>query len=546
MDVGEAEVAALELEGELLVVEAEQVQQGRVQVVDVGLVLDAVEAEFVGLAVGDAGADAAAGEPHGEGVDVVVAAGLVAVFAHRRAAEFAAPDDQGLLEQAAGLEVADEAGAGLVNLVHDLRKIVLEGLALAAMAVPVGVVELDEAHAALDQAAGEQAVAGERGLAGVDAVQVEGRLGFAADVDELRRARLHAVGHLVGLDARLDLGVAGGDEALQVELAHGAEDALLAGGVDAGRRAQVEDGLALAAQRHALVGGGQEAAAPVDRAAARAARTALQDDKPRQVGRLAADAVGDPGAHRRPAELAAAGVHEQLGGRVVEQRGLAGGHDAQVVDHAGGVRQQVADPGAALAVAPKRAAGAEQLDAVAAAHEGEALALDVALRDRLAAELLQLRFVVEQLELGGPAGHEQENDVPGLGRDLPAAQHARPRGGRRGRMQPFLRHQRRQGDAAQAQAAPAEKVPARGVLQGGRGGRKHGCIYDARAGHVSPAQIPAWQKVRFSGNALQEGLPLPFSAWPPFPPPTATGSINCPACRGAPGSPWRSCWRSRR
>ena len=52
MHVGEAEVAALEAVGELGVVEAEQVQDGGVEVVDVDLVLDGVEAEFVGLADG--------------------------------------------------------------------------------------------------------------------------------------------------------------------------------------------------------------------------------------------------------------------------------------------------------------------------------------------------------------------------------------------------------------------------------------------------------------------------------------------------------------
>ena len=47
--VGQAEVAALEAVGQLRVVEAEQVQDRRVQVVDVDLVLDRVEAELVGL-----------------------------------------------------------------------------------------------------------------------------------------------------------------------------------------------------------------------------------------------------------------------------------------------------------------------------------------------------------------------------------------------------------------------------------------------------------------------------------------------------------------
>ena len=51
MHVGQAVVAALEAEGQPRVVEAEQVQQRGVQVVDVDRVGGDVEAELVGLAV---------------------------------------------------------------------------------------------------------------------------------------------------------------------------------------------------------------------------------------------------------------------------------------------------------------------------------------------------------------------------------------------------------------------------------------------------------------------------------------------------------------
>ena len=60
MDVGEPEVAALEAVGEALVVHAQDVQDGGLQVVDVdGIVGDAI-AEFVGGAVDVAAFDAAA------------------------------------------------------------------------------------------------------------------------------------------------------------------------------------------------------------------------------------------------------------------------------------------------------------------------------------------------------------------------------------------------------------------------------------------------------------------------------------------------------
>ncbi len=76
MDVGEAEVAALEAEGEAGVVETEEVQERGVQVVDVHAVFDRVEAEVVGGAERQARLDPVAGHPVGgaelKGTGVVV------------------------------------------------------------------------------------------------------------------------------------------------------------------------------------------------------------------------------------------------------------------------------------------------------------------------------------------------------------------------------------------------------------------------------------------------------------------------------------------
>ena len=74
MHIGEAEVAALEAPGELFVVEAELVEQGGMKVVDVDPAFGDAEAEFIGGAVEVAGTEPPAGDPHREGIDVVVAA----------------------------------------------------------------------------------------------------------------------------------------------------------------------------------------------------------------------------------------------------------------------------------------------------------------------------------------------------------------------------------------------------------------------------------------------------------------------------------------
>ena len=79
-------------------------------------ILDGGAAEFVGLADADAALDAAAGQPHGEAVGVVVAAGALGVLGGRLPAELAAPDDQRLVEQAALLQVLEQAGDRLVGV----------------------------------------------------------------------------------------------------------------------------------------------------------------------------------------------------------------------------------------------------------------------------------------------------------------------------------------------------------------------------------------------------------------------------------------------
>lgn len=73
VDVGEAVVAALGVEGEALVIEAEEVEHGGLNVVDVDRVFDDIETELIGGTDGLAAFNAAAGHPDGEGLRVVVA-----------------------------------------------------------------------------------------------------------------------------------------------------------------------------------------------------------------------------------------------------------------------------------------------------------------------------------------------------------------------------------------------------------------------------------------------------------------------------------------
>ena len=78
MHVGQSEIAAGVAVGEAFVVEAHQVQQRGVEIVDVDSVLDGSIAEVIRAAVGQAPFDAAAREPDGEAVMIVIAASGVA------------------------------------------------------------------------------------------------------------------------------------------------------------------------------------------------------------------------------------------------------------------------------------------------------------------------------------------------------------------------------------------------------------------------------------------------------------------------------------
>src|SRR5438309_2832805 len=72
VNVGQPEVAAAVAVGEFLVVNAQQVKNGGVEVMDVHGLIDGVHAEIVGGAVHHAALDAAAGQEHGEAGVVMI------------------------------------------------------------------------------------------------------------------------------------------------------------------------------------------------------------------------------------------------------------------------------------------------------------------------------------------------------------------------------------------------------------------------------------------------------------------------------------------
>ncbi len=181
-----------------------------------------------------------------------------------------------------------------------------------------------------------------------------------------------------------------------------------------GRRAasgigEVEHRLLAAAELDALVAGRQEAAAPeavIQRLVGPAPRE--QHDECRQVLVEATETVGDPRAHAGPARELRAGLHERDRRVVVDRLGLHRADERDVVRDLRGMRQELAEPCAALAVLPEledRWGNRETL--LPGGHRGDPLAHPHRVGQLDPAALAEGRLVIEQVHLRRRARLEQ-------------------------------------------------------------------------------------------------------------------------------------------
>src|SRR6266508_2432942 len=81
---------------------------------------------------------------------------------------------------------------------------------------------------------------------------------------------------------------------------------------------EIQDRIADAAEQNALINRREKTGAPIGGPAAGTFGAGAEHDAGGQVLRLAAEAVGGPGADAGPAELLRAGAHQNLSRRVVE------------------------------------------------------------------------------------------------------------------------------------------------------------------------------------------------------------------------------------
>src|SRR5438128_11199862 len=108
MDVGETPVGATVAERQFPMIDAQQVQHRRMEIIGCCRTLGGLPGPLVAFAPGHAAFHAASGHPADEGPAIVVAA--IAALGEWHAADFGAPHDRRSVEQAPDFEVPEQAG----------------------------------------------------------------------------------------------------------------------------------------------------------------------------------------------------------------------------------------------------------------------------------------------------------------------------------------------------------------------------------------------------------------------------------------------------
>ena len=218
-------------------------------------------------------------EPHGEAVRIVIAAvhhagvrAVVRQLDRRRAAKFAAPDDQRVLQHASLLQILEQRRDRLIALPRELAVIRLD-VVVAVPGLAGAVPHLHEAHAALQQPPRDHHLPRLQSFA-VHLVDV---LRLLRQIERVVGLHLHAIGEFERLDARLEQRIVLPRASRCLPIQFGQQIELLA---LLGRCGVASSGCSRSASRSAsrgvdvrrLVGAGQKRRSPVLRCLASASR----------------------------------------------------------------------------------------------------------------------------------------------------------------------------------------------------------------------------------------------------------------------------------
>ena len=115
MNVGQTKVASLKSIGQSSVIETQQMQQRRIQVMDMHWVGYDIESKVIRLAVNISSFESAPSKPHAEAAIVMIAS-IISSLNHRRSTELATPNDQRVIKKPTLLQVLNQCSARAIRV----------------------------------------------------------------------------------------------------------------------------------------------------------------------------------------------------------------------------------------------------------------------------------------------------------------------------------------------------------------------------------------------------------------------------------------------
>src|SRR5207248_1373849 len=208
IDIGEAKAAALVEIVQPFMIDAEEMEDGGLEIVDVdrtrsegGLIradsvairIGDVVAVIIRASIGHAWFDTAACEPNAEATRMMIASIIVLgelALGITGAPKLSTPNNQGVFEHATLLQIFNEGSAGLIGF---LRLVADAGRQIAVV-IPALVVQLNETNALFGQPASKKTI-GSKGprFAAIGTIQLERALRLFGKIRDFRHAGLHAV-----------------------------------------------------------------------------------------------------------------------------------------------------------------------------------------------------------------------------------------------------------------------------------------------------------------------------------------------------------------
>jgi hypothetical protein len=105
VDVGQSEVASTVTVSQSFVIDSEQVEQSRMQIMHMDFVLSGVKPKIIGCTITESGLDSRAAHPPSESVGIVVS--TVISLGRGSSSELSTPYQQGVFEETASVHVFD-------------------------------------------------------------------------------------------------------------------------------------------------------------------------------------------------------------------------------------------------------------------------------------------------------------------------------------------------------------------------------------------------------------------------------------------------------